>query len=1161
MRNLIHKFFQAFLYILLPLAWQESAGQQHKEVLTYENQKEMTATGSITFKPGFSIPAGTNFRAYISTNPGMNVGTKLKPSMNAVVSYTAKVPGLIELSDTTHGINQVDVEVQTLDHFGRLKETQSIKAAPNFRDIIQLTQYDLWGRENIKHLPYAYPTGNTNYAQLGYSVIADSYYGEFGERSGSIALNANPASTTIFDDSPLGRVYEVRSPGTGGSVRTRMAYSTGDNVLKYRMHDNFIFLDSVNFLYHTGLIKKTVITNENVGNDEDGTIHEYRDLDGNLIERRVLYRLPDGGLAAANTSYVYDGRGNLCFVLPPNASYSQPGPVNQTMLDNYAYQYHYDSANRLVRKKLPGKGWEFIVYNKSNQVVMTQDAVQRNKTPQEWNVIKYDALGRTVMTGIYQHLGVAGGLDSLNNIQGRVDRQSKEWESRTSTGNGYTGNTYPSGSVTTMSLNYYDDYNFPGGNPYPYAGAEVSKMTRGMLTGSKVNVLGTSNLLWTVNYYDEDGRAVKNFKQHYKGNALVAGNYDEISSSYDFTGKVTSTTRSHKVAGAEQLKVLNEYSYDHRGRKINSWETINAQPRVLVAQNEYDDMSNVYRKKLHSTDNGASFLQTIAYNYNDRGWLARAQAPKLDVKLRYFDPINGAKAQYNGNISEFEYTGERSGNRSFKYSYDAFDRLTKADYSGGTELNEELAYDLVGNITSLKRGAATATLYNYTTGGAGNQLRSVSGGLAGSFTYDVNGSMLMDGTRAATLTYNQLNLPATVTRSGGNASYLYDASGSKLRSAQGSDTREYISGIQYTNNALDFVATEEGRAVRNPSTGVYKYEYNLKDHLGNVRVTFDKFNDTARVIQEDEFYAFGLNAPKYLLGDKNRYLYNGKELQDVLSNEYDYGARFYDPVIGRWSVVDPLAEKFFGLNPYNYTDNSPINNIDPDGMETYYGAEAQAVFGYFQRREQFIYDNFGPGDPKKKAAKLGETYIMGLADAMKDTRDQFMNNFTVEGYLNTTANIFTFGALDSYNLIEGSVKVAQNAPNYTSEDYVYGAGVITAKAAEIYLTKRVGGKVSKALDFKLNNGFGVFGKKGLKIGNYKIHALHENGSVEGGTYFSVKQQKQGGNMLRFDKGSDHITKEMGYHSTFRFNFGGNTYGGSRQFPVSAPFQFWKYKQK
>jgi RHS repeat-associated protein len=61
-----------------------------------------------------------------------------------------------------------------------------------------------------------------------------------------------------------------------------------------------------------------------------------------------------------------------------------------------------------------------------------------------------------------------------------------------------------------------------------------------------------------------------------------------------------------------------------------------------------------------------------------------------------------------------------------------------------------------------------------------------------------------------------------------------------------------------------------------------------------------------------------------------RYAYNGKELVEGIGL-YDYGARWYDPVVGRWTSVDPLAGKFVSESPYNYAGNSPVMNIDVGG--------------------------------------------------------------------------------------------------------------------------------------------------------------------------------------------------------------------------------------
>lgn len=119
----------------------------------------------------------------------------------------------------------------------------------------------------------------------------------------------------------------------------------------------------------------------------------------------------------------------------------------------------------------------------------------------------------------------------------------------------------------------------------------------------------------------------------------------------------------------------------------------------------------------------------------------------------------------------------------------------------------------------------------------------------------------------------------------------------------------------------------------------WRYEYFLQDHLGNNRVLFADKNgnnsiETDEILQENHYYAFGMA----MEGDwqvsttpDNRYRYNGKEFNDDIGL-YDYGARWYDPAIARWTSIDPLASSMASWSPYNYVFNNPLKYTDPTGM-------------------------------------------------------------------------------------------------------------------------------------------------------------------------------------------------------------------------------------
>ncbi|MFC1225366.1 DUF6443 domain-containing protein [Pedobacter sp. BG31] len=911
-----------------------------KTVSVYQNESQISDPVSVTLTAGFYAPAGSNLRvftgkSYQQCNPFASLPSN---NQNYISTRVFKKPNVTEqnLNDqrSTCEVNQT---IQYFDGLGRALQTLQVQGSPGFKDIVQPFEYDIFGRETKQFLPYAENDNASGSYRVSAAIQQGRYYGA-SSWDGSVNKSDYPFSISVFEASPLNRVEKQGFPG----VDWQPDSSGDDHTLKTDHSTNIanevkqwvLTPDGAESIksYDPGKLYKTILKDENwkTVDGQVGTTEEFKDLEGNVVLKRMFNKKADQSLQQLSTYYIYDDFGNLRYVLPPAVNENSDRSTelyhfdeSQTVFLDFIYGYHHDARNRVVEKKIPGKGWEFMVYNKLDQVVMSQDANQRNKSPQEWNFTKYDAFGRVLISGRY--------IDNLHNGQSgtnfRVAFQdiangTAAYEKRDGSNMeiGYSNNAIPQGSIGDYYvLNYYDDYDFPGntfGQPAP--GQAPQERVKSLLTGTKIKNLGNGAMLLTVNYYDLEGQVVQTKSENHRGGK------DIVDNSYNFIGELTTTIRTHTgSANGAATTIAMRYEYDHMGRKIATFEKINAQDEVALSHLEYNEIGQLKAKHLHND------IQHSSLAYNERGWLKTSTSDQFSMELRYQDGIEG----YNGNITSQRWDWANSPNPStniFSYVYDRLNRLTSSGKTTGA-MSENLNYDVMGNIWKMSRDGSPMNQYNYT----GNRLSSIDNLTQKFYVYDDNGNAKVDGRNGMELTYNYLNLPATATGNGTSVVYTYDAAGQKLNKTSVRNgvakSRDYIGGIEYRDNLIELIHTEEGVAQSNGTNG-YTYNYNLNDHLGNVRLTFNVSGNTIVPLQKDDYYALGKKQTILAGSNDNKYLYNGKELQDELDEQYDYGARYYDPIVGRWNSVDPLAELARRLTPYNYGNNNPIVMIDPDGM-------------------------------------------------------------------------------------------------------------------------------------------------------------------------------------------------------------------------------------
>ena len=206
--------------------------------------------------------------------------------------------------------------------------------------------------------------------------------------------------------------------------------------------------------------------------------------------------------------------------------------------------------------------------------------------------------------------------------------------------------------------------------------------------------------------------------------------------------------------------------------------------------------------------------------------------------------------------------------------------------------------------------------------------------------------MTSHGQRGLQLLYNFINLPSVVSGILGAVTYSFSADGTKVAVEDNSGNGyQYMGSLIYakSGSTLTLESARFAHGYIAPQDGqVY---YHTTDHLGSVRAIT---NMQGSVVERNGYYPFGSETalgssyPKLL---DNRMKFNGKEVQTIGNlGLLDYGARMYDPAIGRWTAQDPLSEKYYSWSQYNYCVNNPVMFVDPDGKKIVIGTVWEESF-------------------------------------------------------------------------------------------------------------------------------------------------------------------------------------------------------------------------
>ncbi len=805
-----------------------------------------------------------------------------------------------------------------MDGLGRPFQSVAVAASPEKYDMIIAGGSGVQGLTDTTYLPFV---GTTNdgrfrtYALRGSNnTYAASEQYSFYQNASLVAHDTRPFSRSIHRQTPDARVIEESGPGyywrpvahdTSHTVRSSIGFNgTSDSVRLWKP-------DGTTTAFCAA---KTVVV-ETTKDENGNQVKTFTNAFGQTVLKKVQW----GASSWLRTYYIYDEYGRLKYQVPPRAVGLLDGSPNlesDTNLAELIYKYTYDSRGRVITKKVPGAVEEYIVYDKLDRVVLTQDG--NLKSLNRWMFIKYDYYGRPAYSGYLSSSSSRATLQAALDAEDYTQSTVKWYEAEASGTNDYTNYAYPRSGATVLTVNYYDHYDFNrnGAADYKYDSVHLSgqestsvKKPRGSATGSRkltVDAAGnvTSTWLWSVVFYGKYDRVIQTLSNNHLYSTLA----DKSTVIYDFAGQALKTKTTHRSSATVSVNLTDRPVYDHAGRVLKLYRQIDSNAEFLICEYMYNALGQMVDKRLSGPDN--TYPQSVDYRFNIRGWLTSINNSKLTNDGLLNDDVNdlfgmeimyntitaglndqsGDKRYSNGNISAIKWKtavdglSATDGQRSFKFEYDLSDRLKQStfqaykalstNWTGETgSMTEKMTYDANGNILTLERYKPKigASLFNvgsekmddlsYTYATNTNRLQKVedagdtggfnNGSVNGTdeYVYSSSGSLTADKNKKIdSIHYNFLGKPRRIKFNDGKVvTYTYDASGTKLKmTVSNGATTDYVNSFVYTNNALSFFSSPEGRTVKNGSA--YDYEFAIADNQGNTRILVGNAFESSNLI-------------------------------------------------------------------------------------------------------------------------------------------------------------------------------------------------------------------------------------------------------------------------------------------------------------------------